>query len=48
MIHQRLGAVMPGADRDPLFVQYGAEVVGMHPFERKADDPGRILWAEQG
>ena len=44
MIHQRLGAMMPGADRDILFVQYGTEIVRVYPFQRKTDDalPGDI------
>ena len=38
MVHQRLGAMMPGADGHAFFIQYGAEVVRMHPVERKTDD----------
>src|SRR5690606_9351904 len=46
--HQRLGAMMPGADRDAAFVQYGADVVGMNPFDGEADDAGAVLRPEQG
>ena len=42
MLHQRLGAVVPGADRDVFLVQYGAEVVRMHPLHHEADDAGRL------
>src|SRR5204862_4941982 len=41
------GAMMAGADRDMLLVQYGADVVRMNPLDREADDAGRILGAEQ-
>ena len=47
MVHQRLGAVVPGADRDVVLVQYGAEVVRMHPVKRETDDTGAVLWPEQ-
>ena len=43
--HERLRAVMPGADRDALFVQYGADVVRMHPFHREGDDASCIFGA---
>ena len=35
-LHQRLGAMMPGADRDALVVQYGADVVRMHPVDARS------------
>src|SRR3546814_13629619 len=47
MRHQRLGAMMAGADRHLALIQYGADVVGMNPLDREADDPGRILRPEQ-
>ena len=47
IVHQRLGAMMAGADRDALVVQYGADVVRMHPLDREADDPGAVLGPEQ-
>ena len=46
-VHQRLRAMMAGADRDALVVQYGADVVRMNPVEREADDSGAVLGAEQ-
>src|SRR3546814_5534475 len=48
MRHQRLRAMMPGADRDPALVQNRADVVRMHPRHREADDPGAVVRAEQG
>jgi hypothetical protein len=47
VVHQRLRAMVPGADRDTFLVQYGAEIVRMHPIERETDDAGRILRPEQ-
>jgi hypothetical protein len=52
MVHQRLSAVMPGADRNAPkvligLVQDSAEVVRMHPGHRKADDSGAVFWPEQ-
>src|SRR3546814_7664946 len=47
MRHQRLGTRMAGADRHLALIQYGADVVGMNPLDREADDPGRILRPEQ-
>src|SRR3546814_6365203 len=38
--------MMPGADRDLPLVQYGGDVVGMHPLHRKAQDTRRILRPE--
>src|SRR3546814_10670681 len=48
MRHQRLRAIMPGADRDPARVHNRADVVRMHPRHREADDPGAVVRAEQG
>ncbi len=41
--HQRLGAMMAGPNRDPALVQYGADVVGMHPLDREGDDAGAVV-----
>src|SRR3546814_7215702 len=47
MLHQRLGAMVPGADRHARLVQYGADVMRMRAVDRKADDAGRVLRPEQ-
>ena len=47
-LHQRLGAMVAGADRDARIVQYGGDVVRMHPVDVEADDPGAVLGAVQG
>ena len=39
--------MVPGADGDVLLVQYGAEIVRVHAFEREADKPGAVLSAEE-
>ena len=41
-VHQRLGAMVAGADRDPRIVQYGGGVVGMHPIDVETDDSGAV------
>ena len=46
VIHQRLGAVVPGADRHTFLVQYGAEVVRVNPIERETDDARAVLGSE--
>ena len=46
--HQWLRAMVAGANRDALVIQYGADVVGMHPVEREADDPRAVFGPEQG
>src|SRR5690606_4541988 len=46
VLHQRLRAMVPGADRDVLFVQYGAQIVGVNPVERETDDPGGVIGPE--
>src|SRR5438045_5646929 len=35
--------MMPGADGDARIVQYGGGVVGMHPIDVEADDPGGVF-----
>ena len=35
--------MMAGPDRHMLLVQYGADVVRMHPLHDKADDAGALL-----
>src|SRR3546814_19259117 len=47
MLHQRLGAMVPGADRHARLVQYGADVMRMRAVDRKADDAGSVLRPEQ-
>src|SRR3546814_1544423 len=47
MLHQRLRAMVPGADRDPAFIQDSADVVRMNPRHRKTDDTGAVFGAEQ-
>ena len=39
--------MVAGADGDALVVQYGADVVRMHPLDREADDAGAFLGPEQ-
>ena len=38
--HQRLRAVMAGADGDPLFIEDRADVVRVNAFEHEGDDAG--------
>ena len=46
--HQRLRAVMAGADGDARVIQYGGDVVRMHPVDVEADDSGAVLRAIEG
>ena len=46
-LHQRLRAMMAGADRHALFVQDSAEIVRMHPVDGKGDDARGIGRPEQ-
>ncbi len=39
--------MMAGADRDVLFIQYGAQIVRVNPLHREGDDSRRIFGAEQ-
>src|SRR5688500_2996903 len=39
--------MVAGADGDALVVQYGADVVRMHPLDGEADDAGAVLRPEQ-
>jgi hypothetical protein len=41
--HQRLGAVVPGADRDPSAVQDGGQVVRVHVGQGEGDHPRALL-----
>ncbi len=43
--HQRLRAMVAGADRDARIVQYGGGVVRVHPLDVEADDSGAVLGA---
>src|SRR5690606_28739006 len=47
MGHQRLCAVVPGADRDVFLIQYGAEIVRVNPAHRETYDSGAVGGAEQ-
>ena len=38
--------MMAGANGHPALVQYGADVVRMHPFEGEADDSGAVRRSE--
>ena len=47
--HQRLGAVMPGADADPFAVEQLGDVVGVHPGDGERDHAAAFAgrgWAE--
>ena len=43
--HQRLRAMVSGADRDARVIQDGGGVVRVHPVDVEANDPGRVLGA---
>ena len=43
--HQRLRAMVTGADRDARIVQYGGGVVRVHPLDVEADDSGAVVGA---
>ncbi len=47
MFHQRLRAMMPGADGDIFLIQYGADIVRMHPLDLEREDAGAVLRAKQ-
>ena len=46
--HQRLSAMVTGADGDARIVQYGGRVVRVHPVDVEADDAGAALGAVEG
>src|SRR3546814_13643414 len=43
MPHERLRTVMPGPDRHALFVQYGADIMRMHPLDLETQYAGAVL-----
>ena len=43
IIHQRLRTVMADADGDPAAINNGADVMGMHPFQREGDNRRLML-----
>src|SRR5690242_21617704 len=42
--HERLSAMVAGANRDARIVQYGGGVVRMNPVDIEADDSGAVFW----
>src|SRR3546814_13825506 len=46
MPHERLRTVMPGPDRHALFVQYGADIMRMHPLDLETQYAGAVLRPE--
>src|SRR3546814_7039415 len=46
MPHERLRTVMPGPDRHALFVQYGADIMRMHPLDLETPYAGAVLRPE--
>ena len=46
MVHQRLRAMVAGADRHAAFIENRAEIVRVHAVQREADDPQPILGTE--